>query len=191
MENHSLIEKIKNKDGEAELKEIYDKYRNEFLIWAMRKHSCTKEEAKDVFQQSVIIFYENIIYGKVKEITSQVKTYIFSIGKNKILELSRQKSKQQFNSEDYMFAGQDIFYNDFDDVYEEKIQKIEQCISKIGDPCKKLLVEFYYHKRPMIDIAEIMDYKNSDTVKNLKYKCLKRLKKIFQSEFGILFKGAL
>jgi RNA polymerase sigma-70 factor (ECF subfamily) len=157
----------------------------------MRRHSCTKEDAKDVFQQSIMIFYENIIYGKVKEITSQVKTYLFSIGKNKILELSRQKSKQQFTSEDYMFSGQDIFYNDFDDGYEEKIQKIELCISKIGDPCKKLLVEFYYHKRSMIDIAEIMDYKNSDTVKNLKYKCLKRLKQVFQSDFGTLFKGAL
>ena len=38
----------------------------------------------------------------------------------------------------------------------------------------------------MLEISEVLDYKNSDTVKNLKYKCLQRLRQIFKSEFGEL-----
>ncbi|MDZ7604599.1 MAG: hypothetical protein U5K79_03210 [Cyclobacteriaceae bacterium] len=77
MNNHSLIEKIKTNDGEMELKKIYQQYRNEFLGWAIRNHDCSVMEAKEVFQQAIVIFYENIIYGKVTEINVQMKTYIF------------------------------------------------------------------------------------------------------------------
>lgn len=34
-------------------------------------------------------------------------------------------------------------------------------------------------KLAMLEIAELLGYKNTDTTKNQKYKCLKRLKKLF------------
>ena len=79
MKDHSLIERIKSKQSDKALKEVYQKYRNEFLHWAVRNHSCSMEEAKDVFQQGVVILYENVKLGKVTQITTQVKTYLFSI----------------------------------------------------------------------------------------------------------------
>lgn len=186
MENHSLIKRIKNKGGDDALKEIYGNYRDEFLLWAVRHHSCTMEEAKDIFQQSVVIFYENIMVGKVKEITTRVKTYLFSIGKYKIYELVRQKSKHSLQVDDPVYVNSDIFYNDIDDEYEEKLKKVENCMTKLGDPCKNILEHYYYHKKSMQEISEIMDYKGSETVKNLKYKCLQRLKKIINSGFGTI-----
>lgn len=184
MENHSLIERIKSKDSEKGLKEIYSNYRNEFLMWAVRHHSCSMDEAKDVFQQTVIIFYENIRGGKVTQITTQVKTYLFSIGKNKILELMRSKSKSQPQYNDMIYSDTDYLYNEVDDDYEEKLKKAQACLTKLGNPCKSILEQYYYHKKSMVEISEIMEYKNSDTVKNLKYKCLKRLKQMFKTDFG-------
>ncbi len=176
MDNHSLIERIKNNDAEAALREIFQDYRNEFMLWAVRNHSCTMEEAKEVFQESVVILYENIIYEKVTQITTQVKTYLFSIGKNKIRELLRVKSKHQSVESDHVFHNPDIYYNRFDDVYENKLKKVESEIDKLGDPCRNILTLYYYHRKSMQEIADAMNYKNSDTVKNLKYKCLQRLK---------------
>ena len=186
MENHSLIERIKNKDGDNALKEIYSKYRNEFLLWAFQHHSCSMEEAKDVFQQSIVIFYENIIYGKVTEITTQVKTYLFSIGKNKIYELERLKSKALAQVEDQVYVQSDIYYNDVEEGYEDKLDKVNTCIMKLGEPCKSILEQYYYYKKSMQEISEVMGYKNMETVKNLKYKCLQRLKQIYKSKFGAL-----
>jgi len=184
MEYHSVIERIKNKGRDDALKEIYSKYRNEFILWAIRHHSCTMEEAKDIFQQAVIIFYENIIYEKVSEISTKVKTYLFSIGKNKLLELLREKSKHvpQFN--EFEMVNADIYYDAADDGYEDKLKRVQGCMDKLGDPCKSILEHYYYHKRSMQEIAEILEYKNSDTVKNLKYKCLQRLRQIFTVDYG-------
>ena len=176
MENHSLIERIKKGNDNDALKEIYNKYRNEFLLWGIRHHSCTMEEAKDAFQQSIVVFYENIIHGKVTEITTKVKTYLFSIGKNKIREQARQKSKHLLHIEDQVYANSDIYNNDIDEGYEEKLKKIEICMIKLGDPCKSILEQYYYNKKSMQEISEIMDYKSRDTVKNLKYKCFTTVK---------------
>ena len=145
------------------------------------------DDAKDVFQQAVVIFYENIKNGKVTELTSHVKTYLFSIGKNKILELIRQKNR--FLSEyDHKIDNETdrLFYNEVNDDYENVLKNVEVCLGKIGNPCKSILSQYYYHKRSMQEISEVLNYKNSDTVKNLKYKCLQRLREIFKSEFGEL-----
>ena len=186
MENHSLIERIKSRDSEKGLKEIYTNYRNEFLLWAVRHHKCTMDEAKDVFQQSVIIFYENIRSGKLTEITTQVKTYIFSIGKNKILELVRAKKKQLPEFNDRIYGDSSYLYDEVDDEYEEKLRNIETSLIKLGDPCKSILMQYYYHKKSMLEISDKLNYKNSETVKNLKYKCLQRLKRIVSTDFGII-----
>ncbi len=186
MENHSLIDRIKSKDSEQELKEVYNNYRNEFLLWAVKHYDCTMEEAKDVFQQTIVIFYENIINGKVTEISTQVKTYLFGIGKNKILELLRSKKKRMPEAVDENFEVQEIYYSEIDEVYEEKLLNVESSLALLGDPCKSILEQYYYHKKSMMEISEILDYKNRDTVKNMKYKCLQRLKQIFKTEFNSL-----
>ena len=191
MENHSLIERIKKEDGDDALKEIYGNYRNEFLLWAIRHHSCTMEEAKDVFQQTVVIFYENVIYGKLTELTTHVKTYLFSIGKNKMHELVRQKNKSFLQVEDQDYTNSDLYYNDIENGYEDKLKKVEICMVKLGDPCKSILEHYYYNKKSMQEISEIMDYNNGDTVKNLKYKCLQRLKQIVNTGYDTINKEML
>ena len=179
--NQSLINRIKSDDSDDALKEIYTNYRDEFLLWAMQHYSCELEEAKDAFQQSVVIFYENIIYGKVVEITIKVKTYLFSIGKNKIRELARQKGRYMLYVEDEKYAKSDIYYNDMDDRYEEKLKKVESYIVKLGDPCKSILQQYYYHKKNIQEIAENFNFKNINTLKNKKYMCLQKLKQIIKS----------
>lgn len=181
MKDHSLIERIKNKDSEQALKEIYQNYRNEFFHWAISKHACTIEDAKDIFQQTVVIFYENIANGKLVTFTSQVKTYLFSIGKNKILELMRQRGKSKLHYDEKGYLNDDFWYGELDDEYEVTLKNVERCLEELGDPCKNILRQYYYHKKTMTEISKILDYKNSDTVKNLKYKCLQRLRQMFKS----------
>ena len=58
---------------------------------------------------------------------------------------------------------------------------VEQSLEQLGEPCKSLLELYYYDKMTMEDIAETLNYKNAATAKNLKYKCLNRLRKIYEN----------
>ena len=185
MDSHSLIERIRNEDSEQCLKEVYKKYRNELFLWEVRQHSCTMDEAKDVFQQTMIIFYENIIYKRLTDIKTQVKTYLFGIGKNKIHELVRDKSKQNSQFNDQIYVTADYYYQDADDSYEDQLNLVETCLDQLGDPCRRILAQYYYQKKTMLQISESLGYKNSETVKNLKYKCLQRLRQIVSSSVAL------
>jgi hypothetical protein len=53
----------------------------------------------------------------------------------------------------------------------------------LGEPCHELLGFYYFGRKTMEEISTIMGYKNPDTAKNQKYKCMERLRKMV---FGTL-----
>jgi RNA polymerase sigma factor (sigma-70 family) len=186
MDNHSLLKNIRNADGEAEIKRIYVSYRKEFLLWAIRNYECSQDDAEEVYQQTMIIFYENILFEKVKAITTEVKTYLFSIGKNKIREYLRKKKFSELPTNADYFIDTSMFHGSDEHDYENKLNLVERCLSQLGEPCKSILVQFYYHKKSLSDIADKLNYKNTDSMKTQKFKCIQRLKNICQTSSGTL-----
>jgi len=177
MSDSELIHKIKNGD-KSELVIVYKRFRTEFLNWAVTKYGCTLDEAKDVYQHSILIFYEKITQDKLTFLTSSIKTYLFAIGKNQVLE--RIKRNNRFSPIDQIEGSGNIFQNDeWTKENESRLVLVEKCLEELGDPCRAMLISYYYEKKSMLEIAEMLGYKNTDTTKNQKYRCLKRLKKLF------------
>ena len=113
--------------------------------------------------------------------TSSVKTYLFAVGKYKMMEHKKQSYK--FTSDEQLpnLSKDEASLEELNQK-EEDLQMIEKCLHLLGDPCRKLLELYYYQKLSMADITAAMEYKNVDTTKNLKYKCIKRLKKLFDDQ---------
>ena len=65
---------------------------------------------------------------------------------------------------------------------EEKQITIRDSLRQLGDPCKSILLYFYYEQNTMEQIAERLGYTNADNAKNQKYKCLKRLKAVLNDK---------
>src|SRR6516164_3090758 len=93
-----IIEEIKNGNN-TQLAEIYKAYRNEYVSWASGHYQCEKEEARDIYQACIITLYDNIVNEKLQQLNGSVKTYLFAIGKNKIMELRRADKKFDFTQE--------------------------------------------------------------------------------------------
>lgn len=177
MNGNSAISKIKNEGNEA-LGEVYIKYREEFVSWLMKQYRCDVDTAKDIYQQVIVIFYDNIRLGKLTELRSNLKTYLFAIGKNKYHEYLKKNTR--FVQKDD-FAGESGFNGEeIKEKQEKEIQldQLEESLRELGDPCQSILKLFYYQKKSMDQITEILNYKNRETAKNQKYKCLNRLRKI-------------
>ncbi|MGB3180956.1 MAG: sigma-70 family RNA polymerase sigma factor [Cyclobacteriaceae bacterium] len=186
MDEKEVIERLRS-GGEKELEMIYLKYRDEFLFWITKNFTCPLDEAKDIYQVSILTLYENVVQGKVRTLTSSIKTYLFAIGKNKAL--ASNKKAQRFTSDFSDNMDVSAIENGHSSEDEERWRLVESSLDKLGDPCRTLLKQYYYHKKAVSDIAVELGYKNADTAKNLKYKCMKRLKKIFETEL-INFKEA-
>jgi len=155
---------------------VYERYRDDCMNWLIRKYSCTEDNAREVYQVSVITLYENIIRNKFTEVRSSFKTYLFSIAKNKCMELHRANKRNTDLGPLMHLTWDDVNEN----IPEEQVMILRYCLDKLGDPCNTLLKKFYYEQCNMVEICEEMGYKNPESARNQKYKCLQRLRKLYR-----------
>lgn len=135
-------------------------------------------EARDVFQEAMIVLFEKARSGKF-ELTSQVKTYVYSVCRR--IWLKRLQQSNRFSAEMESLAELVPVEDDLEmhAKKEEELLLLEKAIASLGEPCKGLIEAFYFKKRTMQEIASQFGYTNADNAKNQKYKCLMRLKKMF------------
>lgn len=173
MDDKKIIELLKlGKQDKAFLK-LYKGYPQvEKLILSK---GGSKEDAKDVFQEALIIFYEKVSTTDF-QLTSAIATYLYSVSrfiwKDKLL---KKKGKQ---STDLSFEFSSEEESEFKAAIEkeEKLKELEQVLTQIGEKCLKLLKLFYYDGLKMKEIAKKIGLKSEKIAKNQKYKCLERAK---------------
>ncbi len=155
-------------------------YRNHYSMvkTLVVSNSGTADDARDVFQEALIVLYEKARSGSF-ELHSQLKTYIYAVCRRlwlKRLQFDRKFSVDLANAEETASIEEDI------EKYELRscdFELMEKAMESLGEPCKALLESYYLQKKKMVEIAREFGYTNADNAKNQKYKCLMRLKKIF------------
>ncbi len=132
------------------------------------------ETLKDIHQDASIICFENIENGTFKS-DSELRTYIFGIGRNLIYKRNREQGKEKNTAE--MVKHMNMI-NKYDDVLNDKQKNlVEKALNKLEKKCKDILEAFYMYSKSMKDISEDLDYKNVDVAKSTKARCLKYLKR--------------
>ena len=174
MDNSTIIQEIKAGNQHV-IVLLYKEYRDEFIQFAIKNYGLSREELKDVFQDTIIAFYENIASGRLEFLTSDVKTYLFAIGK-------RQASNHKRN----LFKIGNLSTDDdikaiLTDIAEEMEQPnelediVKKVLSELPDQERKILELFYYEKKSMEEIASIMGYANANSMKKKKSLILKKV----------------
>jgi len=142
------------------------------------QNSGTEEEAKDIFQEAVIVLYDRIRQGNF-ELSSRLKTYIYSICRRLWLKQLGSQGRAFHDVSDYEEV---IPVEDDLAKHREKdwqLSMMERALDKLGEPCRTIIRDFYILNLSMQEICEKFGYTNADNAKTQKYKCLQRLKKLF------------
>jgi len=172
----NLQDRLRADDKEA-LELIYKKYKSEFIGYGMR-YDISEPEILDIYQDSIIAMHQNFIVNQLELKSASLKTYLFGIGKNKIFKSL--KSKQRFKT-----------INEEREEYEQvELQDQEPTprqlvlaarLNQISDSCQKILKMYYYRNLTIDEIVEFSDYKDGNTVRSHKSRCLKRLRSLFEN----------
>lgn len=137
-------------------------------------HGGTEDEAKDIFQESVIVFYEKASKPDFV-LSSAISTFLYAISERLWLKKIRDVKSHEIELD----ASFDITDNEEFKIDDEQNTKIiDQLLERLGNPCKTLLINYYYLKMSMKEIAQSMNYSSENIAKNQKYKCLERAKKM-------------
>lgn len=178
--DEELLASLKRGDDRA-LGMLY-KLHFPMILHFILSNSGTEQEAKDIYQEAIIILYENVQRDDF-ELTCKIKTYIYSVCRRQWLKKLAEKSRYVGKVED--FESFVPFVKEDAEIEEKDIQfkVMRQAMEKLGEPCRTILEDFFIHNFTMQQITDKMGYTNADNAKNQKYKCLMRLKKIFFSGY--------
>ncbi|UII33408.1 sigma-70 family RNA polymerase sigma factor [Fulvivirga ulvae] len=168
------IQQVKQGDDHF-LRQLYEINRPGFLKWFRAHHRITEDEAIDLYQKSFTIFYFNVKDEKITTLKSNISTYLFGIGKNLVRELFReQKHKVQLDEiPEIETSGNDLLR------FEEEAHQrglVKKILEKLGEPCKSILLMYYFKNFSMESIASNLGYKNEGVVKKKKCLCLKKIR---------------
>ena len=164
-------------NSDAALKKLYVAY-FPMVLQLIINNNGNEDDAKDIYQEAIIVLYNKVKAGDF-ELSSKLKTYIYSICRR--LWLKRLAQLNRYGGDIRDFEE----YLPVDDAVEEhgdrdlQFDKMESALQLLGEPCKTIMEDFYIYNRSMQEICERFGYTNADNAKTQKYKCLQRLKKLF------------
>lgn len=136
------------------------------------------EEAQDIFQDAVVILYNQIKQQKFDQ-QYHIAGFIYTVSRNLWINRIKRKKKNTDIPEDEQSIP--LEGNAMDQMLSEEREKhIDQVLSKLGPKCKDLLIYSIFYGLSMREISKIMEFNSEDVAKTKNYKCKQKLLKILE-----------
>ena len=81
-----MIEEIRNTN---QIEMIYREYRSDFIFWITTNFNCSRDEARIIYQDSILALRRNIRSSKENKFQSCIKSFLYATGKTKLKELKK------------------------------------------------------------------------------------------------------
>ena len=160
------------------------------LAYLQGSFSLSISDCEDIFQEAFIVLYKKIIGGELT-LTSKLSTYFIGICRNKAYERMRGLGRELNIIDDYPSSTKDEYEDDRIDrllALEDNTEQIEarkeavvrEIVSKLPDPCDKILWGFYRDGFSMKTLASMLNYSSESSVKVTKHRCCDKFKKRYK-----------
>ena len=172
MKDEKIIRELESGNTRV-LAELYRHFPK--IVKLVTENSGSKEDAKDLFQDALLIFYKNVRDGKFR-LQSQIGTYLYGICRNNMLNNLR---KNKFTVRRTENTPEPYEIGVFGEEPAVSVREaVDNLLGRAGEPCRSLLVSFHFKQMNWEQIAGNLGYANAKTARQQKYKCVLKLKKL-------------
>lgn len=137
-------------------------------------NSGSEEDAKDVFQESLVVLYRKIKETNI-EFTSSLVTYVYSIARLIWLKELHRRSRKGTELNDTL---DELIQQDqgiIDSIERnERLRLYREKFEELSDDCKRIL-QMFLNSIPIKEITHIMGYNSEQHTKNRRFRCKKSL----------------
>ncbi len=172
MELRKALDGLVNGD-ELGLRYIYTHFRPAFMSWMNSAHKNHMHLSVETYKYAIASIFEAVIENEEQfQKESEVKVYLFSVAKNKLLAEAKGSNHLSYQA--------DLEEEAIEDQTDKsiRIEKLKKLVSIQGYPCKDLLKYYYFNGLSKEKIAEKLEYKMTHAVEELKNKCVERINKL-------------
>lgn len=186
-------------NNQSAIADFYDSVYPRFVSYFRNNYSKTDEYSMDLFHDSFMAMYDNILNQKLTadNLTTSLYQYLLGIAIN--MMKARDRKDHAFDQVPLYHtasAGSDevimnpevqkTLVNEADsEASEQELEEmkayVDKAVSELKPPCNELLYNFYWLRMSGEEIAAAMNYSNPDSVKTQKNKCMKKIKTFVQN----------
>ncbi len=152
----------------------------------IRKMNGSDEDAQDIFQESVIIFYREVKLNKLLDNTN-IDGYIYTVARNlylnKLRIVNRMVELKESDGNDFAEKPAIERHLEFKDSENDMMQ----LLTKLGEKCKEILKALAFEELDYQEVADKLGFASGDVVKTQKHRCKKRLEQLLD-ENPLLYK---
>ena len=173
-----LLERIGAGDQGA-LAELYRENRRPIRSFILR-NSGSEDDAEDLLQEALVVVWERVRSGRFEQ-SARVGTFMYATVRNMWLRRLARRRREAGGTPAETEAVSDT-PSPLEALMEsEAASLVRDALDRLGDPCRRLLLLYYWEELPMERIAAAMGFANADTAKSKKYQCKKSLEQILRS----------
>lgn len=162
----------------AGLVRLYDDNRRP-IVSHVTRNGGTSDEAEDVLQESVVIVWERVRTGGL-ELTARLSTFTFAVARRVWLRRLAQRRREPSVDADPDSLADDPTADPSED--EDRIEAMRRAFDRLGEPCRTLLLLFYWEQLSMADVATQLGFANADVAKAKKYQCKEQLRRLMTGD---------
>ncbi len=183
-ELQEIIRKLKEEDT-SPLKQFFVDHSAYCINYVQASTSCSRDDAKDVFMNALLILRENLLRGKIKQL-SNPRFYLAATSINqwkKKYQNQKKEKKKQDEVTWHFYEHRNNSLNNFDPLVnqeekenkqkekQQKIRLILAALKTLDKKCQKILKLFYESQMNMKEIAKKAGLANANVAKVTKRRC--------------------
>ena len=138
----------------------------------IKKNQGSEEDANDLFQEAIIVIYRKLKENDLIFEKSSFQGYLFSVCRFLWLKQLEKRRIEREKINDTLPFQENIYDDNLVDLVDknEKYGLYQKHFKTLSTDCQKLL-QMFFDKVSLREIAKIMGYKGEKYAKTRKYKC--------------------
>jgi len=178
--NLDLLNGIRRNDTIV-LQYIYKNFYSKINFF-IKKNSGDDDDANDIFQEAIIIIFRKL---KANELVLDCtfETYLYSVCRFLWLKQLEKRKIEKEKIKDNHEYNEDLYDDGLEKVADlnERYRLYQKHFTNLGKDCQKIL-QLYFDKVPLKNIAQIMGFKSEKYAKKRKFKCKEYLIKSIKQD---------
>lgn len=173
-EQTNLLEQLRQ-GNEAALRKAYLEHRSAFLRWASSLTHAPQPDLLDLYQDTLVVFFQNLTADKIQHLNDGAAPYLFGIGKKLILARRMRTWREvSFNPAEHFLQSLDLPETEPN----EWASIFKRAIGQLGSTCQQIIEWFYYRDFSIEVIREQLGYSSDEVVRVTKSRCLKKMREL-------------
>lgn len=162
---------------------LYVQHRGAFVKWARRSYGVEEAEARDAFQEAVIVLYRKAGSGGLEGLNCSVRTYLFAVGRNHLLTRMRVlRRRVDLHEEQHGIPDEALATNGMEEQEKEATAElVRQRLAELKPDDRRVLELYYLEGKDMDAVAAALGLKNRNVAKKKKHFALQRLINLVRS----------